>query len=66
MGVGGDPVIQIQTPFGGGKTHALIAMYHKAMQWNTSRAVIVGTPMRGPRHALGSAGDPVDRKGRAV
>ena len=29
-GQGGDPVIQIQTPFGGGKTHALIAMYHKA------------------------------------
>ena len=25
-GQGGDPVIQIQTPFGGGKTHALIAM----------------------------------------
>src|SRR5450759_1546788 len=24
----GDPVIQIQTPYGGGKTHALIAMYH--------------------------------------
>ncbi len=26
QGKGGDPVIQIQTPFGGGKTHALIAM----------------------------------------
>jgi len=25
---GGDPVIQIQTPFGGGKTHSLIALYH--------------------------------------
>lgn len=24
----GDPVIQIQTPFGGGKTHSLIALYH--------------------------------------
>ena len=46
-GLGGDPVIQIQTPFGGGKTHALIAMYHKATEWNTSRAVIVGTPMGG-------------------
>jgi predicted AAA+ superfamily ATPase len=32
-GKGGDPVIQIQTPFGGGKTHALIAMYHKAKEW---------------------------------
>lgn len=24
----GDPVIQIQTPFGGGKTHALLLLYH--------------------------------------
>lgn len=27
-GEGGDPVVQIQTPFGGGKTHSLIALYH--------------------------------------
>ncbi len=46
-GRGGDPVIQLQTPFGGGKTHALIAMYHRASDWNVSRAVIVGTPMSG-------------------
>ena len=45
-GKGGDPVIQIQTPFGGGKTHALIAMYHKAVEWNAQKVVIVGTPMR--------------------
>jgi hypothetical protein len=44
-GQGGDPVIQIQTPFGGGKTHALIAMYHKAVDWNARKVVIVGTPM---------------------
>ena len=44
-GRGGDPVIQIQTPFGGGKTHALIAMYHRASEWNAQKAVIVGTPM---------------------
>ncbi|MBE0461501.1 MAG: ATP-binding protein [Candidatus Aminicenantes bacterium] len=24
----GDPVIQVQTPFGGGKTHALLVLYH--------------------------------------
>ena len=24
----GDPVIQLQTPFGGGKTHALLTLYH--------------------------------------
>ena len=45
-GQGGDPVIQIQTPFGGGKTHALIAMYHKASEWNVQKVVLVGTPMR--------------------
>jgi hypothetical protein len=44
-GQGGDPVIQIQTPFGGGKTHALIAMYHKAAEWGANCVVIVGTPM---------------------
>ena len=44
-GQGGDPVIQIQTPFGGGKTHALIAMYHKASEWNAQKVVLVGTPM---------------------
>ena len=27
-GAKGDPVIQLQTPFGGGKTHALLALYH--------------------------------------
>ena len=44
-GQGGDPVIQIQTPFGGGKTHALIAMYHKASEWGAQKVVLVGTPM---------------------
>ena len=29
-GLGGDPVIQLQTAFGGGKTHALLAVYHLA------------------------------------
>ena len=45
-GRGGDPVIQIQTPFGGGKTHTLIAMYHKASDWHVKKVVLVGTPMR--------------------
>lgn len=45
-GDGGDPVIQIQTPFGGGKTHALIALYHKArQQWGAKPVVIVGTAL---------------------
>ena len=29
-GRGGDPVIELQTNFGGGKTHSLIALYHLA------------------------------------
>lgn len=29
-GQGGDPVIQLQTAFGGGKTHSLLAVYHLA------------------------------------
>ena len=45
QGKGGDPVIQIQTPFGGGKTHALIAMYHKAVEWNAKKVVVSGTAL---------------------
>lgn len=44
-GQGGDPVIQIQTPFGGGKTHALIAMYHRAKEWGAKPVVMVGTAL---------------------
>jgi len=44
-GKGGDPVIQLQTPFGGGKTHALIALYHKAKEWKAKIAVIDGTSL---------------------
>ena len=29
-GKGGDPVIQLQTAFGGGKTHTMLAVYHLA------------------------------------
>src|ERR1039458_2533726 len=29
---GGDPVIQLQTAFGGGKTHTMLAVYHLAMR----------------------------------
>ena len=27
-GIGGDPVVQLQTAFGGGKTHSMLALYH--------------------------------------
>src|SRR5262249_43850247 len=29
-GEGGDPVVELQTNFGGGKTHSMIALYHLA------------------------------------
>jgi hypothetical protein len=45
QGAGGDPVIQLQTPFGGGKTHALIAMYHRATGWGAKKVAIVGTAL---------------------
>ena len=38
-----DPIIQLKTPFGGGKTHTLIALYHKASEWNCQPVVIVGS-----------------------
>jgi len=47
-GKGGDPVIQLQTPFGGGKTHSLIALYHKAMEWKANVVVIDGEVL-GPK-----------------
>ena len=31
-GKGGDPVIQLQTAFGGGKTHTMLAVYHLVMR----------------------------------
>lgn len=46
-GKSGDPVLHVQTPFGGGKTHTLIAMYHKGKQWKAKPVVIVGTAMSG-------------------
>jgi len=44
-GEGGDPIIQLQTPFGGGKTHSLIALYHKAKEWGVNVVVIDGNAL---------------------
>lgn len=40
-----DPIVQLQTPFGGGKTHTLIALYHKAKDWDATPVVLVGSEM---------------------
>ena len=38
----GNGVRQIETSFGGGKTHAMIAMYHKCKEWGADPVVVDG------------------------
>ena len=49
-GRGGDPVVQLQTNFGGGKTHSMLALYHLF-----SGVAIEGLP--GMEDVLSEAGD---------
>ena len=49
-GMGGDPVIQLQTAFGGGKTHTMLAVYHLA------RAQVPSSAMTGVSEILTKAG----------
>jgi predicted AAA+ superfamily ATPase len=42
-GKGGDPVIQLQTAFGGGKTHTMLAVYHLA-KVDASASDLPGVP----------------------
>jgi hypothetical protein len=42
-GKGGDPVVQLQTAFGGGKTHTLLAVYHLA-KGETPASKMQGVP----------------------
>lgn len=49
-GLGGEPVIQLKTAFGGGKTHSMLALYH--LLKNGSRA----TAYAGVRAVLAKAG----------
>ena len=53
-GRGGDAVIQLQTPFGGGKTHTLITLFHKANEWKAKPVVIVGTEMEADQTLWGA------------
>ncbi|KEQ56705.1 ATPase AAA protein [Marine Group I thaumarchaeote SCGC AAA799-B03] len=41
-GTSGGHFRSISTPFGGGKTHTLIALYHKCAEWNAKPVVLVG------------------------
>jgi len=38
-GSGGDPVVQLQTNFGGGKTHSMLALYHLFSGFNPNELV---------------------------
>jgi len=42
-GQGGDPVIQLQTPFGGGKTHTMLTVFHLARR-KVSTDKLAGIP----------------------
>ena len=44
-GKGGGHFRSIATPFGGGKTHTLIALYHRCIEWNAKPIVLVGNEM---------------------
>ena len=43
VGQGGDPVVQLQTSFGGGKTHTMLAVYHLAHR-EVSTDKLMGIP----------------------
>jgi hypothetical protein len=60
----GDPVIQLQTPFGGGKTHALLTLYHAVK--NRGRLDIISR-LPNPKDAkvvvfVGTQADPINGK----
>ena len=44
-GRGGGHFRSITTPFGGGKTHTLIALYHKCAEWGAKPVVLVGNEL---------------------
>src|SRR5579875_659508 len=67
----GDPVIQLQPPFGGGKTHALLALYHLVHSYNEVRhldqiqALMAAYPnFQGAKVAIfvGTKADPIHGK----
>jgi predicted AAA+ superfamily ATPase len=46
-GTGGDPVVQLQTNFGGGKTHSMLALYHLFSGVNASELAGVDAVLAG-------------------
>jgi predicted AAA+ superfamily ATPase len=52
---GGDPVVELQTNFGGGKTHSMLALYHMAS--GTSVQDLPGLDQLLSQHGLGVPGN---------
>ncbi|HUF10164.1 MAG TPA: Swt1 family HEPN domain-containing protein, partial [Rhodothermales bacterium] len=73
-GTGGDPVVELQTNFGGGKTHSMIALYHffggtPASELRDSEQVLVAAAQPSPgaeRHPLPGGEGELPRANRAV
>ena len=51
-GRGGGRFRSLSTPFGGGKTHTMIALYHKCEEWGAKPVVVVGTAMNPNKQTL--------------
>src|SRR3954468_1817158 len=65
----GDRVVQLKTPFGGGKTHSLLALYHLARSRNAAARVpeLDGTPDPGSVRVCVLSGEYLDpARGREV
>lgn len=54
-GTGGDPVVDLQTNFGGGKTHSMIALYHLASDTPTTSLAGVAELLKENNVALPSS-----------
>lgn len=68
-GKGGDRALQLRTPFGGGKTHSLLALYHLATSPEAARDVpeLRGLPELGPVRVAVLSGEWLDpQRGREV
>ncbi len=63
----GDPVIQLQTPFGGGKTHALLSLYHIVKNRKKVAHLDIISKLPEPKNArvvafVGTQADPIGGK----
>jgi len=63
----GDPVIQLQTPFGGGKTHSLLALYHAIKNREKVKHFEIISKLPNPKNVkvvvfVGTQADPIKGK----